>query len=135
MHAYDFSSDLFGRHGARPITLAPFWPIPCGNLRGLSMPSSRYHKDRIGNHMLHPETLLARTLHPFGVLSEGFADGIDATVVRAAATAAVAKGRVSVILVESPSNPMNSLVDLAQLRTIADKIAVNQSGLRPVIVC
>ena len=27
------------------------------------------------------ETLLARTLHPFGVLSEGFADGIDAATV------------------------------------------------------
>ena len=22
------------------------------------MPSMRYHKDRIGNHMLHPETLM-----------------------------------------------------------------------------
>ena len=81
------------------------------------------------------ETLLARTLHPFGVLSEGFADGIDATIVRAAATAALTKGRVSVILVESPSNPMNSLVDLAQLRGIADAIAVRQGGLRPIIVC
>jgi len=81
------------------------------------------------------ETLLARTLHPFGVLSEGFADGIDATIVRAAATAALTKGRVSVILVESPSNPMNSLVDLAQLRAIADDIATHQAGHRPVIVC
>ena len=81
------------------------------------------------------ETLLARTLHPFGVLSEGFADGIDATIVRAAATAALTKGRVSVILVESPSNPMNSLVDLAQLGAIADDIVTHQAGHRPVIVC
>jgi methionine-gamma-lyase len=81
------------------------------------------------------ETLLARTLHPFGVLSEGFADGIDAATVRAAAEAALAKGRISVILVETPSNPMNSLVDLAQLRGIADAIAVRQAGLRPIIVC
>jgi methionine-gamma-lyase len=81
------------------------------------------------------ETLLARTLHPFGVLSEGFADGIDAATVRAAAEAALAKGRISVILVETPSNPMNSLVDLAQLRAIADAIAVRQAGLRPIIVC
>ena len=81
------------------------------------------------------ETLLARTLHPFGVGSEGFADGIDGAVVRAAADAALAKGRISVILVESPSNPMNTLVDLAQLRTVAEEIAPRQGGLRPVILC
>jgi methionine-gamma-lyase len=81
------------------------------------------------------ETLLARTLHPFGVLSEGFADGIDAATVRAAAEAALAKGRISVILVETPSNPMNSLVDLAQLHAIADDIAARQAALRPIIVC
>jgi methionine-gamma-lyase len=81
------------------------------------------------------ETLLARTLHPFGVLSEGFADGIDAASVRAAAETALAKGRISVILVETPSNPMNSLVDLAQLHAIADDIAARQAGLRPIIVC
>jgi methionine-gamma-lyase len=81
------------------------------------------------------ETLLARTLQPFGVGSEGFADGIDGEVVRAAASAAVQKGRVSVILVESPSNPMNSLVDLAQLSDVASEIAGRQGGLRPVIVC
>lgn len=81
------------------------------------------------------ETLLARTLLPFGVLSEGFSDGIDAAEVRAAADAAIAKGRVSAILVESPSNPMNSLVDLAQLRGIAEMIAPRQGGLRPVIMC
>ncbi|MCW3475082.1 cystathionine gamma-synthase family protein [Limobrevibacterium gyesilva] len=81
------------------------------------------------------ETLLARTLHPFGVGSEGFADGIDGKVVRAAADAALAKGRISVILVESPSNPLNTLVDLAQLRVIADEIAARQDGVRPLIVC
>ena len=81
------------------------------------------------------ETLLARTLAPFHVQSEGFADGIDGAVVRAAAAAALARGRVSVILVESPSNPMNSLVDLAQLRVVAEEIAARQQGLRPVIMC
>jgi methionine-gamma-lyase len=81
------------------------------------------------------ETLLARTLHPFSVLSEGFADGIDGKVVRAAANAALARGRVSAILVESPSNPMNTLVDLEQLGTVADEIAARQGGLRPVIMC
>jgi methionine-gamma-lyase len=79
--------------------------------------------------------LLARTLHPFSVLSEGFGDGIDGKVVRAAAAAALARGRVSALLVESPSNPMNTLVDLEQLGTVADEIAARQGGLRPVIMC
>jgi methionine-gamma-lyase len=81
------------------------------------------------------ETLLAKTLLPFGVKTESFADGIDGTVVRAAADAALAKGRVSVILVESPSNPMNTLVDLAQMRAVAETMADRQGGLRPMIVC
>ncbi|MBS0562391.1 MAG: cystathionine gamma-synthase family protein [Proteobacteria bacterium] len=81
------------------------------------------------------ETLLSRTLAPFGVLAEGFADGIDGASVRAAANAALARGRVSVILVESPSNPMNTIVDLAQLRAVAEEMAARQGGLRPVIVC
>jgi methionine-gamma-lyase len=81
------------------------------------------------------ETLLTRTLAPFGVLAEGFADGIDGAAVRAAADAALARGRVSVILVESPSNPMNTIVDLAQLRAVAEEIAPRQGGLRPLFVC
>jgi methionine-gamma-lyase len=81
------------------------------------------------------ETLLSRTLLPFGISAVGFADGIDGAAVRAAAKAALAKGRVSVILVESPSNPMNTIVDLAQLRTVAEEMAEQQGGLRPIIVC
>jgi methionine-gamma-lyase len=81
------------------------------------------------------ETLLARTLQPFGVLTQSFADGIDGDVVRTAADAALAKGRVSVILVESPSNPMNTLIDLAQMREIAETMTDRQGGLRPLIVC
>jgi methionine-gamma-lyase len=81
------------------------------------------------------ETLLARTLQPFGVGSEGFADGVDPAAVRAAAEAALAKGRVSVILIESPSNPMNSLVDIALIRVVADEIALRQDGICPVVIC
>ena len=81
------------------------------------------------------ETLLARTLSPFNVGSQGFADGVDAAVVRAAAAAATASGRVSAIMVETPSNPMNSLVDLALLAQVAGEIAERQAGLRPVLVC
>ena len=46
----------------------------------------------------------------------------------------MAKGRVSVILIETPSNPTNSLVDIALMRRIADEIGSEQ-GHRPIIVC
>ncbi|AZO44066.1 cystathionine gamma-synthase family protein [Mesorhizobium sp. M7D.F.Ca.US.005.01.1.1] len=80
------------------------------------------------------ETLLTRTLSGFGIGAVGFADGVDETAVRTAADAAVAKGRVSVILIETPSNPTNSLVDIALMRKIADEIGGMQ-GSTPIIVC
>lgn len=80
------------------------------------------------------ETLIAKTLQPFGIASVGFVDGVDEKAVRAAADAALAKGRVSVILVETPSNPLNSLVDLALVRRVADDIAERQD-YRPIVIC
>ncbi|RUY03398.1 cystathionine gamma-synthase family protein, partial [Mesorhizobium sp. M7A.F.Ca.US.005.03.2.1] len=80
------------------------------------------------------ETLLTRTLSGFGIGAVGFADGVDEPAVRTAADAAVVKGRVSVILIETPSNPTNSLVDLALMRKIADEIGASQ-GSTPIIVC
>jgi methionine-gamma-lyase len=80
------------------------------------------------------ETLIAKTLAAMGIGSVGFADGVDAASVQAAADAAVAKGRVSVVMIESPSNPLNTLVDVALIRRIADGIAAQQ-GSRPVVVC
>ena len=47
---------------------------------------------------------------------------------------AEAKGRVSVIMIETPSNPLNTLVDIALLKRIADEIAERQKH-RPIIVC
>ena len=80
------------------------------------------------------ETLVAKTLVNMGMAASGFGDGTDEASIRAAAEAAVAKGRVSVVLVESPSNPLNTLVDIALVRRIADEIGARQ-GLRPVLVC
>lgn len=80
------------------------------------------------------ETLIARTLKPFGIDAVGFIDGVDEAAVRAAAAAAMAKGRVSVVFVETPSNPLNSLVDLALIRRVADEIGEKQ-GHRPILAC
>ncbi len=81
------------------------------------------------------ETLLLRTLQPFGVTSVGFADGVDPQAVRTTAQAAMAQGRVSVIMTETPSNPLNTLVDLELVRAVADEIAAAQEGYRPLVVC
>ncbi|WP_217569555.1 cystathionine gamma-synthase family protein [Mesorhizobium sp. GbtcB19] len=80
------------------------------------------------------ETLLTRTLAGFGIDAVGFADGVDEAAVRVAADTALAKGRVSVILIETPSNPTNSLVNIALMRRIADEIGIRQ-GTTPIIAC
>jgi len=80
------------------------------------------------------ETLLANTLANFGIGAEGFVDGVDEPAIRAAAQAARAKGRVSMILIETPANPTNTLVDIALLRRVADEIGAAQ-GFRPILAC
>ena len=81
------------------------------------------------------ESLLAQTLQSLGVTSQGFVDGVNGDAVRRAAGEACRKGRVPIILVESPSNPLNTRVDLALGRAVSEEIAPKQNGLRPLIVC
>ncbi len=71
----------------------------------------------------------------FGISSVGFTNGVDRETIEAAAAEAQAKGRVSVILIETPANPTNGLVDIALVREIAEAMAANQDGLRPIIMC
>src|SRR3974390_1554889 len=66
------------------------------------------------------ETLLTKTLAGFSIGSVGFADGLDEAAVRQAADEARGKGRVAMILIETPANPTNGLVDIAMTRRIAD---------------
>jgi methionine-gamma-lyase len=80
------------------------------------------------------ETLVTKTLTGMGMSAFGFGDGCDEGSVRAAMEAALARGRVSVVMIESPSNPLNTLVDVALVRRIADEIGGRQ-GHRPVVVC
>lgn len=80
------------------------------------------------------ETLLTKTLLPFGIGAIGFEDGLDEAVVRAAAERAMGKGRVSMILVETPANPTNSVVDLPMMRRVADAIGERQ-GHTPIVAC
>ena len=80
------------------------------------------------------ETLIAKTLANMNIHSEGFPDGCDGEAVRAAARRAVDKGRVSIIMTESPSNPMNTLVDIDLMKQVADEIET-AGGHRPIIIC
>lgn len=96
---------------------------------------------RPGDTVLHSqplyggtETLLAKTFRNFGVSAVGFADGVSEASVMAAAEEAMAKGRVSVILIETPANPTNSIVDIAMMSRVAETIA-NRQGHRPIIAC
>jgi methionine-gamma-lyase len=96
---------------------------------------------RPGDAILHSqplyggtETLLARTFLNLGIAAVGFADGVNEDSVRQAANDAMERGRVSLILIETPANPTNSLVDVAMIGRIADAIEKRQ-GHRPVIAC
>ncbi|UGY14041.1 cystathionine gamma-synthase family protein [Bradyrhizobium septentrionale] len=80
------------------------------------------------------ETLFTRTLAGFSISAVGFADGLDESVVRAAADEAMKKGRVAMIFIETPANPTNGLVDIALTRRIADMIGKVQ-GFTPIIAC
>src|ERR671916_2811449 len=80
------------------------------------------------------ETLVARTLANLGIGGVGFGNGVDKAGVREAAERAMAQGRVSVIKIETPSNPLNTLVDIDLMRRVADEIGERQEH-RPMVAC
>ena len=94
---------------------------------------------RPGDVLLHSDPvyggtdfLLKRILPQFGVTPVGFpAEGGPAAQAEAAQRAR-GSGPVSVIYIETPANPTNGLVDLAQSRRIADEMG--QTGRRPIII-
>jgi len=79
------------------------------------------------------ETLIARALPNYGIKHVAFTDGLSKAGVTAAVTEATALGRVGMIMVETPANPTNALVDLELLRAAADALKETQ-GYRPPIV-
>ena len=85
------------------------------------------------------ETLIDKTLPAFGVRAVSFTAGHDRdAVTEAAARARVLArekgGRVCLIMTETPANPTNSLVDLALMREISEKIGREQGGTRPPVL-
>lgn len=80
------------------------------------------------------ETLLTRTLANLGIVAHGFADGGDGEAIHDAARAAGRLGRLSLIMIETPSNPLNTLVDIAAVRAASDQVG-EATGLRPLVLC
>lgn len=80
------------------------------------------------------EFLIRNILPEFGIQSVEFESGIEKHTLADALKLGNNKGRVGVIFIETPANPTNGLVDLAECARIADDLAEQQDGHRPVIV-
>ncbi len=80
------------------------------------------------------ETLLSKTFAQFGIKAVPFDDGVSEAAIRAALTQAQKLGRVAVMLIETPSNPTNTLIDVALVRRLADEAGALQ-GHRPIVAC
>ncbi len=79
------------------------------------------------------ETLIAKALPNYGIRHVGFHDGLSREMAMAAAREAMAQGRVGLIMIETPANPTNALVDIRLMAEVADLIGREQ-GHRPLLV-
>ena len=96
---------------------------------------------RPGDSILHSrplyggtETLIRNQLTAFGITPVGFTDGCDPAQIDAAADEAMAAGPVGLIMLETPANPTNGLVDLQAVATTARRIGERQGGRPPIAV-
>jgi methionine-gamma-lyase len=95
---------------------------------------------RPGDSMIHGRPIyggvdmLYNSIMPqFGSYAESYTDGTDEDNVRAAASAAMAKGPLKLIIAETPANPTAAIVDLDLMVRVAGEIGVQQ-GHRPLVV-
>ncbi len=80
------------------------------------------------------ETLINKFMASIGISAEHFHDGCNREIAITAAKSAMTRGKVGAIIVETPGNPTNSLVDLGLMREIAEMIKAEQ-GHRPPVIC
>jgi methionine-gamma-lyase len=78
------------------------------------------------------ETLLQSILPEFGVTQVGFEVEGGTDAMRAAAERARAAGKVAAIYLETPANPTNGLVDIAEARRLSETLAID--GRRPPVI-
>jgi methionine-gamma-lyase len=77
------------------------------------------------------EYLLLNILPQFGIRRFGFTAGVEGAMGNAMADARAA-GRVGMVLIETPANPTNALVDIRACADLAAKTP-NEDGSRPVV--
>ncbi len=77
--------------------------------------------------------LLYTHLVKFGITPFGIDDALDEDSVRSGAEAAMAQGRVALVMVETPANPTSGIADIALIARAADRIGAAQ-GTRPLMV-
>jgi methionine-gamma-lyase len=78
------------------------------------------------------ETLIQSILPEFGVRRVGFDVEKGKAAMHAAADEAKRLGRVAAIFLETPANPTNGLVDIAEARRVSGRLAVG--GKRPPVI-
>lgn len=79
------------------------------------------------------DSLFKKVLAKWGVTPLPLADATDIAAMRRDAEAARAKGRVAMIFLETPSNPLASLADIGAAADVARDIGAAQ-GHRPLVV-
>lgn len=79
------------------------------------------------------DTLVHKVLPQFGIEAIPIADPNNADALRKAARDAEAKGRLAMIYLETPSNPLATLADIGLSSSIADESAARQKH-RPLVV-
>lgn len=96
---------------------------------------------RPGDTILHSrplyggtETLIRNQLTAFNITPVGFADGLDRARIAEAAEEARAKGRIGLVMLETPANPTNGLVDLKAVAEVIDAVGRKQGHRPPIAV-
>jgi cystathionine gamma-synthase/methionine-gamma-lyase len=94
---------------------------------------------RPGDTVLHTKPIYGGTdgllythLTQFGITPFGITDALDADSIRSAADAAISRGRLGLVMVETPANPTSGIADIALISSIAADIADRQ-GHKPLV--
>jgi methionine-gamma-lyase len=80
------------------------------------------------------ETLLMKVLPKFGIQGIEFPAHAETAEIEAHFAEARAQGRIAAIMIETPANPTNDLVDIAHCAQMAASLADQPGGRPPVIV-
>ncbi|EKT55463.1 cystathionine gamma-synthase family protein [Providencia burhodogranariea] len=81
------------------------------------------------------ETLFLNTLARFGITSISFPDGCDGDSIREVIKGIDPAKNIAAIYIETPSNPLNTLVDISLLSEISKEIAQTRQSEKPLLIC